>query len=186
MASASKTPSLNLPQWVGTEKPERTDFNAAFDAIDTTVASHLAETVSQEGGVHGLEVEVGTWTPIVTFNNVEATHSANDGSYTKIGNKVDIVLNIRLLAKGSGVGQARIKGLPFTSRAGVPYANFKLDNVGSMVLPTGAIDVFVIVDPNSNEMSVRCNSPSVATHINLNNNNFNSDAQIRAIGTYYI
>ena len=43
MASASKTPNLNLPQWVGTEKPERTDFNAAFDAIDTTVASHLAE-----------------------------------------------------------------------------------------------------------------------------------------------
>ncbi len=35
MASASKTPNLNLPQWVGTEKPERTDFNAAFDAIDT-------------------------------------------------------------------------------------------------------------------------------------------------------
>ena len=43
MASASKTPNLNLPQWVGTEKPERTDFNAAFDAIDTTVASHMAD-----------------------------------------------------------------------------------------------------------------------------------------------
>ena len=47
MASASKTPNLNLPQWVGTEKPERTDFNAAFDAIDTTVASHLAESASK-------------------------------------------------------------------------------------------------------------------------------------------
>ena len=34
MASASKTPNLNLPQWLETEKPERTDFNAAFDAID--------------------------------------------------------------------------------------------------------------------------------------------------------
>ncbi len=39
MASASKTPNLNLPQWVGTEKPERTDFNAAFDAIDGLVVS---------------------------------------------------------------------------------------------------------------------------------------------------
>ena len=47
MASASKTPNLNLPQWVGTEKPERTDFNAAFDAIDTTVASHLAEIANR-------------------------------------------------------------------------------------------------------------------------------------------
>ena len=38
MASASKTPNLNLPQWVGTEKPKRTDFNAAFDAIDDASA----------------------------------------------------------------------------------------------------------------------------------------------------
>ena len=44
MASASKTPNLNLPQWVGTEKPERTDFNAAFDAIDD--ASALGTPVS--------------------------------------------------------------------------------------------------------------------------------------------
>lgn len=56
MASASKTPNLNLPQWVGTEKPERTDFNAAFDAIDTTVASHLAESVSQ-GNPHGIDAK---------------------------------------------------------------------------------------------------------------------------------
>ena len=39
MASASKTPNLNLPQWVGTEKPERTDFNAAFLAIDQAATS---------------------------------------------------------------------------------------------------------------------------------------------------
>lgn len=47
MASASKTPNLSLPQWVGTEKQERTDFNQAFDVIDTTVASHLAESVAK-------------------------------------------------------------------------------------------------------------------------------------------
>lgn len=45
MASASKTPNLNLPQWVGTEKPERTDFNAAFDAID----DHVADNTSAHG-----------------------------------------------------------------------------------------------------------------------------------------
>jgi len=39
MASASKTPNLNLPQWVGTEKPERTDFNAANSNIDTAIGS---------------------------------------------------------------------------------------------------------------------------------------------------
>ncbi len=39
MSYTNKTPNLNLPQWVGTEKPERTDFNAAFDAIDTEVTA---------------------------------------------------------------------------------------------------------------------------------------------------
>ena len=39
MASSSKTPNLNLPQWTATEKPERTDFNDAFDAIDGLVVS---------------------------------------------------------------------------------------------------------------------------------------------------
>ena len=34
MASASKTPNLNLPQWVASEKPEMADFNAAFLALD--------------------------------------------------------------------------------------------------------------------------------------------------------
>lgn len=34
MASASKTPNLNLPQWVASEKPEMVDFNEAFGAID--------------------------------------------------------------------------------------------------------------------------------------------------------
>ena len=38
MASAATTANLGLPQWVAAEKPERTDFNAAFLAIDTTLA----------------------------------------------------------------------------------------------------------------------------------------------------
>lgn len=41
MASASKTPNLNLPQWVGTEKPERTDFNAAMGIIDAIANTSL-------------------------------------------------------------------------------------------------------------------------------------------------
>lgn len=37
MASASKTPNLNLPQWVATEKPEMVDFNGAFNTIDGNI-----------------------------------------------------------------------------------------------------------------------------------------------------
>ena len=48
MASASKTPNLNLPQWLETEKPERTDFNAAFDAIDDHVST-FAKSLTLNG-----------------------------------------------------------------------------------------------------------------------------------------
>ena len=79
MASANKTPNLNLPQWVGTEKPERTDFNASFDAIDTTVASHLAENAIDAHDVipaarlhkdNQQSIPNATWTTIA-FNVVD-------------------------------------------------------------------------------------------------------------------
>ena len=56
MASASKTPNLNLPQWVGTEKPERTDFNAAFDAIDDNLNLVQSERVDH------VAVLLNSWT----------------------------------------------------------------------------------------------------------------------------
>ena len=60
MASASKTPNLNLPQWVETEKPERTDFNTAFDAIDDEFARRLLPTY-----LYGREIPF-TWEQIQT------------------------------------------------------------------------------------------------------------------------
>lgn len=48
MASAATTPNLGLPQWVGTEKPEMDDFNAAFDAIDDHVAT-FAKSLTSNG-----------------------------------------------------------------------------------------------------------------------------------------
>lgn len=41
MASAATTSNLGLPQWVETEKPQRTDFNTAFDAIDDAIVSQV-------------------------------------------------------------------------------------------------------------------------------------------------
>lgn len=41
MAFINKTEYLNLPQWEASEKPSRTDFNEAFEKIDTTLESKL-------------------------------------------------------------------------------------------------------------------------------------------------
>ena len=83
MASASKTPNLNLPQWVGTEKPERTDFNAAFDAIDTTVASHLAESalkhITESGSnANGRYIKFDDGTMICTYNATVTDQAITD------------------------------------------------------------------------------------------------------------
>ena len=54
MASASKTPNLNLPQWVATEKPERTDFNGAFNTIDgKLISANVSSQFSFADGYSG-------------------------------------------------------------------------------------------------------------------------------------
>ena len=80
MASASKTQNLNLPQWVGTEKPERTDFNAAFLAIDGAATSDDNYVKFPDGtmicwGVVGVDtsstgMKTATWTFPQTFSAV--------------------------------------------------------------------------------------------------------------------
>ena len=64
MASASKTPNLNLPQWVESEKPERTDFNAAFLALDGIIdliypvgSIYISTVATNPGTLFG----TGTW-----------------------------------------------------------------------------------------------------------------------------
>lgn len=56
MASASKTPNLDLPQWVAEEKPERTDFNAAFLAIDGAVQDNADDIAGIVAAVPACQV----------------------------------------------------------------------------------------------------------------------------------
>jgi hypothetical protein len=58
----------------------------------------------------------GTFTPKLQFGglSVGITYSEQTGYYTKIGNLVNIVINMTLTNKGSSVGSATITDLPFT------------------------------------------------------------------------
>ena len=136
MASASKTPNLNLPQWVGTEKPERTDFNAAFDAIDTTVASHLAESVSD--GVHGL----GVVTAYMTLLN----SSTNGVLLTKQGSIVVVSI--------SSVFSGTIPSGGFTTLGTIPAGFIPTSNIAQMIYQAN-INNFLRLDFLSSG-SVRC------------------------------
>ena len=81
MASASKTPNLNLPQWVGTEKPERTDFNAAFDAIDDHVAESASKHITESGSnANGNYIKFDDGTMICQLRTIIADKSIS-GAY---------------------------------------------------------------------------------------------------------
>ena len=64
------------------------------------------------------DVENGSWTPVITFNNLSTGQSASlaVGRYTKTGSLITIWGIIILTAKGSATGTARLAGLPFTVR----------------------------------------------------------------------
>ena len=70
------------------------------------------------------DYETGTWTPVASFGgaSVGITYGEQNGTYTKVGNLVHIVCDLRLTNKGSSTGNFTITGIPFTSSsAGVEY-----------------------------------------------------------------
>jgi hypothetical protein len=77
------------------------------------------------------DYEEGTFTPTVqgVTSAGTASYSVQVGSYTKIGNLVSV--NIYLTySSGTGTGQLRIAGLPFTSAGSLlPVASVYLDNI---------------------------------------------------------
>ena len=48
MAYSNQTPVLGLPQWEGTDPPERIDYNDAFLTIDGAVSGLLTREEYQE------------------------------------------------------------------------------------------------------------------------------------------
>ena len=118
------------------------------------------------------DYETGTWTPTYTpasgaFGAI--TYNSNTfGRYTKVGNAVFIVglIITDAFAVGTGTGQGRISGLPFTpspsASASINYStNFNLDT------PTGSItsgtDIFLTSRVTSNGSSAAFNSANFTT-----------------------
>ena len=118
------------------------------------------------------DYETGTWTPTYTpasgaFGAI--TYNANTfGRYTKVGNAVFIVglIITDSFAVGTGTGQGRISGLPFTpspsASASINYStNFNLDTpTGSF---TSGTDIFLTSRVTANGSSAAFNSANFTT-----------------------
>lgn len=87
---------------------------ANTDAIST----HAATLVTGAGGIHGLAVEEGSWTPTIAGTTIAGLHiyGTRQGKYYKVGKLVTAFFAITLTAKGGDMaGTASITGLPFTA-----------------------------------------------------------------------
>ena len=152
------------------------DFSATSDASGST--SELLD-----------DYEEGSWTATVTYSNSgSATLSESLGFYTKIGNQVHIQAAITFSAQGSGSGNVKINGLPFTSSGD----NGKRIN-GFMTYATGfsslnSIPVLYVAGAYTYmEIFHLGQSNGTATGItNVTRNNCSSNTTIRLYAAYTV
>ena len=83
------------------------------------LAAHKAESVYKTDGAHGLEIEEGTFTPYLIFNDTVptgVTYSRQIGVYRKIGKRVEFTLSIETSSFAHSLTNEaiRITGLPFS------------------------------------------------------------------------
>jgi hypothetical protein len=108
--------------------------NASFgnDSIVTANGIKFPATQSASTDANTLDdYEEGTWTPTIqgVSSAGTATYSVQLGNYTKVGNIVCV--NVYLTyTSGTGSGQLRVAGLPFTAAASyIPVASVYVDNI---------------------------------------------------------
>jgi hypothetical protein len=73
------------------------------------------------------DYEEGTWTPTPTSDGTQPTIAAyldRVGTYTKVGNTVNVRCNLRLNISNAGSGNARVTGLPFIASSAAPGPAF--------------------------------------------------------------
>jgi hypothetical protein len=68
------------------------------------------------------DYEEGTWTPTVTSETGTITAYTSEGTYTKIGNTVNVMFYVNLTTVGTAGGRMFIDGFPFT-------ANYSVGNI---------------------------------------------------------
>jgi hypothetical protein len=138
----------------------------------TQVASANANTLD--------DYEEGTWTPTITEAGTDRspTYSTRGGKYTKIGNRVFCTFGFLLTNKGSGSGsgQVRIGGLPFSAASQASYqeATTKMF-AGGFTTATTTNASFQVFSGTQARLWLADNSAPVATivpYTEITNNTF--------------
>jgi len=129
--------------------------------------------------------EEGTFTPTITFGgaSVGITYSTQNGLYTRIGNVVYVVANVRLTSKGSSTGTANIAGLPYSQRTltdGEAAISIQANNFAATVIT----QVMGYVVSGSNTILFQRYSAGAA--VTLSDTDFANNTIVRVFVSYFI
>jgi len=149
--------------------------------LENNFGAHVAKSVTDAGGVHGLQVETGTFTP--GFSGATGTdYTLQEGRYVRFGNLVYFSIRIVLSQKGSIPGEVSIIGLPFVATN--TYISVSVGHYSGLNLPSPYSGVKAYIYPVSPAIRLRKTrntdtSPLVDTDITNN-------AQFMVSGVYQI
>src|SRR5699024_5539303 len=105
------------------------------------LTSHMAESVNQVSGVHGLKIESGTFIPKLFVGENEVTGTTVKSGYYKVIDdlcffRIEIVLGVIC---GIGAGELSIRGLPFAANnnRAMGRVSILISFIRNMGLPEG-------------------------------------------------
>jgi hypothetical protein len=129
------------------------------------------------------DYEEGTFTPTVSGSSTAgtATYSQNSGRYTKIGRLVQFEFYL-VWSSGTGVGNLRIDGLPFTAGSSNTYPAGSIAYLNNLTLPDNHIAVAMVL---SNSTTIWIRSTPVGGGA-AGEVAYDSDASIIVSGTYSV
>ena len=108
----------------------------SINELDVDLASHKEEDVHQIGGVHGLDIESGTWTPTLSSSDTPPTYNYVDriGTFHRVGKLVFIYCHIRGQTTNLGTGNVVVSGLPFTPKNNLVPVLMSISNIFNQVV----------------------------------------------------
>jgi len=161
-------------------------------AVDIGEANFRFKDAYLSGGVylggtgsanHLDDYESGSFTPTVLFgsNNSGTTYSSlTGGSYTKIGNVVQVTGRVRLSSKGSGAGTVAIAGLPFAANQDGGLGITFIQNTGSYLFQRF---LFLTIDITATKAFIRLLNSS-GNFENVQEGSITSSFDVIFSGTY--
>jgi hypothetical protein len=95
-------------------------YDGRIEANEVAIATHEAESVTDDDGVHGIQVSTIEFDPVLEFGGASTglSYASRFGRETKVAGLVFVEIRIVLSNKGTSTGGARIQGLPTPTTAG--------------------------------------------------------------------